>query len=97
MDTELLEIPVQILPNDDPSLKYDILLGADFQDKYDLKVDWKDYSLTIRTADNYKFNFKRNPGNFRAPARTESVQLVKTTGLDLGCVPVTVTELIIFK
>lgn len=46
MDTELLEIPVQILPNDDPSLKYDILLGVDFQDKYDVKASRLERLLT---------------------------------------------------
>lgn len=47
VDNEILSIPVQILPEENTDLNYDILLGADFQDKYGLNVDWREYRISF--------------------------------------------------
>ena len=75
---EVLSIIAQTIKNENSNLSYDILLGTDFQKKYNLLIDWQDEITTIRTERNkYSFYFNRKPGKLSIPPFSESVQVVK--------------------
>jgi len=84
----VLSVTAHVLADQETGLSHDLLLGTDFQSSHDARIDWSQKEISLRSPTGKVLTFKMNrtPGIIKAPARSFSIQLVKSQTESIGLI-----------